>query len=180
MQIGVADPPGGAKRLARTTRFGFRYQYLAGGVNTGNGWSTWNEDGHFVTFYIEESIKQKITPVFSYYMLQQSRPGGSDEKDTILKNLKNKQTMTDFYQDLKLFFRRAGAFNKKVVLHVEPDLWGYTQQASNNNDAKSVAVEVASTGIEELKGMPNNLVGFAQAIMVLRDKGLRTWTSPIT
>ena len=28
--------------------FGFRYQYLAGGVNTGSGWSTWNPNGSFV------------------------------------------------------------------------------------------------------------------------------------
>ena len=37
--------------------------------------------------------------------------------------------MTAYYNDLKLFFQKAGAFpGKKVVLHVEPDLWGYMQQ----------------------------------------------------
>src|SRR5438270_8342151 len=40
LQIGVSDDPGGAAALRRVARFGFRYQYLAGGVNTGTGWST--------------------------------------------------------------------------------------------------------------------------------------------
>ena len=39
-EIGVADSPGGAAALRATAPFLFRYQYLAGGVNTGSGWST--------------------------------------------------------------------------------------------------------------------------------------------
>ncbi len=37
LQIGLADAPGGAAALRRSAPFGFRYQYLAGGVNTGSG-----------------------------------------------------------------------------------------------------------------------------------------------
>jgi hypothetical protein len=47
LQIGMADSPGGAAALRRAAPFGFRYQYLAGGVNTGNGWATWNPNGTF-------------------------------------------------------------------------------------------------------------------------------------
>jgi hypothetical protein len=169
LEIGLASPPGDAPRIART-RLGFRYQYLAGGANTGNGWATWNEDGRFVTFYVEESIEEKVTPVFTYYMLQQSRPGGSNERDTILTNLKDRQTMTSLYDDLKLFFRRAGAFDKTVVLHVEPDLWGYVQQAADRNDAASIPAEVGSTSVDELNGLPNDVSGFARAIVRLRNR----------
>ena len=60
--------------------FEFRYQYLAGGVNTGNGWSTWNTNGQFVTWYVEDSADHGIAPVFPYYMLLQSNPAsGGDE-----------------------------------------------------------------------------------------------------
>src|SRR5215472_8379822 len=38
-ELGLADAPGGATALERIAPFGFRYQYLAGGVNTGQGWS---------------------------------------------------------------------------------------------------------------------------------------------
>ena len=42
LQLGMSDGLGGAGDMANV---GFRYQYLAGGVNTGDGWTTWNPDG---------------------------------------------------------------------------------------------------------------------------------------
>jgi hypothetical protein len=35
LQLGLADAPGGAAALHRSVPLAFRYQYLAGGVNTG-------------------------------------------------------------------------------------------------------------------------------------------------
>src|SRR5262249_57908147 len=86
LQLGMADSPGGAAALRATAPFGFRYQYLAGGANTGNGWSTWNPNGTFVTRYVAESRKAHVIPVFSYYMLLQSKPAGGDEMHADLPN----------------------------------------------------------------------------------------------
>ena len=72
VELGMADAPGGAAAMKATAPFGFRYQYLAGGVNTGNGWATWNPNGAFATFYIEDSVANGIIPVFTYYKLLQS------------------------------------------------------------------------------------------------------------
>src|SRR5262245_14678525 len=69
--LGRTDGPGGATAMARVAPFGFRYQYLAGGVNTGNGWATWNANGDFVTYYIADSRAAGIIPVFSYYQMVQ-------------------------------------------------------------------------------------------------------------
>jgi len=41
----MSDSPGGAAAMRQTTSFAFRSQYLAGGVNTGSGWATWNANG---------------------------------------------------------------------------------------------------------------------------------------
>src|SRR5262249_62208209 len=94
LQLGMADSPGGAAALRATAPFGFRYQYLAGGANTGSGWATWNPDGSFVTLYIQDSAANQITPVFSYYMLLQSNgPCGScGEKDKDLAHLADTPT----------------------------------------------------------------------------------------
>ena len=157
--------------MHHTTRFGFRYQYLAGGVNTGKGWATWNENGSFVTRYIQESVARKMIPVFPYYMLLQSNPTGGDEAKTDLAHVNSVTVMRAYYADLKLFFQRAhAATSKPVVLHVEPDFWGYAEQASKNDSAATVPAAVASTGLSELAGLPNTVAGFAQAIVVLRDK----------
>jgi hypothetical protein len=167
----MASSPGDAGAMRRTAPFGFRYQYLAGGVNTGKGWATWNENGTFVDRYIRESVGKKMIPVFSYYMLLQSNPAGNNEAKTDLAHVASIDVMKDYYADLELFFRHArAATSKPVVLHVEPDFWGYAEQASKNDDASTVPAAVASTGLPELAGFPNTVAGFAQAIVALRDK----------
>src|SRR5476651_1907741 len=63
LQIGLTDSPGGAAALRASAPFGFRYQYLAGGVNTGQGWSTWNPDGSFASMYVQDSWSHGVLPV---------------------------------------------------------------------------------------------------------------------
>jgi hypothetical protein len=163
LQIGMADPPGDAATLRKAAPFGFRYQYLAGGVNTGHGWATWNPAGSFVTRYDDESWAAGMIPVFSYYQLLQSRPavpGG--ELQTDLAHLDDPATMAAYWRDVRLFFERARG-SKPVVLHVEPDLWGYIEQASRADDAATVPAVVPD-------GLPQNAAGFAQELVRLRDR----------
>lgn len=171
LQLGSADSPGGAAALKSVAPFGYRYQYLAGGANTGNGWANWNTNGAFVTYYIDDSIKNGQTPVFTYYMIFQSAPGATGgEGNAVIANLSNTATMTAYYNDLKLFFQRAGAFpTTRTVLHVEPDMWGFMQQRATNDNAATVPVKVASTGLADLVGLPDNGAGLAQAIIKLRN-----------
>ena len=129
----AARPP-----CARPAPFGFRYQYLAGGVNTGQGWSTWNPNGSFVTRYDQESWRSGEIPVFSYYQLLQSKPGGGDEAQADLANLRNSETMAAYWQDVRLLLQRAHG-KKTVVAQVEPDLWGYLEQANVVSLAASFA-----------------------------------------
>jgi hypothetical protein len=170
IEIGMGDSPGGAAAMKATAPFAFRYQYLAGGANTGSGWSTWNSNGDFARFYIQDSMSNGIIPVFTYYMMLQSAPGGGSESNATFTNANNTATMTAYYNDLKLFFQKAAAFpSQKVVLHVEPDFWGYMEQRASGDDAKTVPVKVSETGLPELAGLPSNMSGYARAIVKLRD-----------
>jgi hypothetical protein len=172
LQLGMGSGPGDASTMKATAPFGLRSQYLAGGVNTGNGWATWNPNGAFVTSYAQESIDQGMKSVFDYYMLLQSLPAsGADEGAKVSSNLNNASTMNFYYADLKLFFTRAAAFPVgSVVLHMEPDLWGFLQQRSQSDDGATVAAKVAGSGMVDLAGLPDNAAGFAQAILRLRDR----------
>jgi hypothetical protein len=138
LQIGLSDDPGDASALRKTAPFGFRYQYLAGGANTGNGWATWNPDGTFASMYVHDSWAHNTVPVLSYYMLLQSKPGGGDEAHADLGNLQNADTMAAYWRDVQLLFTRVRG-SKPVVVHVEPDLWGYLEQANATALAASFA-----------------------------------------
>ena len=140
LQLGLADSPGGAAALRKAAPFGFRYQYLAGGVNTGQGWSTWNPDGSFASMYVADSWSHGEIPVLTYYMLLQSRPGGGDEAHADLTNLQNAATMSAYWNDVRLLFARVKG-SKSVVVHVEPDLWGYLEQANAVSLASAFAQE---------------------------------------
>ncbi len=170
LQLGVSDSPGGAAAVKNVAPFGFRYQYLAGGVNTGGGWANWNSNGDFVTYYVQDSVANAITPVFTYYMIRQSSPGnGQGESDGVYNNLQNTSTMAAYWNDMKLFFQRAAGSNS-VVFHVEPDLWGYVQQRASNDNGATVSAKIAGSGMTELAGLPDNMAGFAQAVVRLRNQ----------
>ena len=149
--LGVTDSPGDASHLAAQAHVDARYQYLSGGVSTGHGWSTWNPNGTFASMYVRESIAAHQIPVFSYYQLLQSSPAaGSSEQQKDLSNLRNPATMRAYWADYQLLLRRvaAAAGHHLAIIHVEPDLWGYLEQAH--------AVALAR--------------GFAHKLIALRDR----------
>jgi hypothetical protein len=137
LQIGLTDD-GSAAALRRRVRVGFRYTYLAGGVNTGRGWATWRPNGGFASAYVRDSWARGIVPVLTYYMLLQSNPKGGDEAQTDLAHLRDPQLMQTYWSDVQLMFQRIHG-TKPVVVHVEPDLWGYLEQASATDLASQFA-----------------------------------------
>ncbi|HTU86202.1 MAG TPA: hypothetical protein VMF57_11555 [Solirubrobacteraceae bacterium] len=142
LALGAADSPGDAQTLRGQAGVDMRYQYLSGGVNTGHGWSTWNPDGSFVSMYVRESFAAHMTPVFTYYQLLQSSPSvGSSEEARDLSNLRDPATMRAYWADYELLLRRVAqsAGSRMVVIHVEPDLWGYLEQAHATGLARAFA-----------------------------------------
>lgn len=173
LQLGLRDPEHGASALRRSVPARYRYHYLSGGANTGRGWSTWADGGgSFVPGYVQDSLRNGFVPVFSLYQLQESLPGrdATQEPDRVRINLNDPQAMRAWFADLRLFFTRAAAFgDSPIVLHVEPDLWGYAQRDAPGDDLGRVPAQVAATAIPELAGLPDSVAGLAQAVVRLRD-----------
>jgi hypothetical protein len=144
-------------------------------VNTSSNWKDWNKDGELTSNYVRASRRAGVTPVLTYYQLLQSKgpPARGGEQGQDLANLDDKALMKGYYADLELALRRAheASRGRLVVLHVEPDLWGYVEQrAGRTDDPGSVPAAVASTGLAALAGLPDTAAGFAQAVVRLRDR----------
>lgn len=181
--FGVMSPPGTVSALddmrsRNGAAFAFRYQYLTGGVNTGSGWETWQQPvGQFATSYMQESDQHGYLPAFVFYEIcpsNGSHPsdycgGHNVEQDTA--NIDNASVMYAYFGNWVLMLQKIRAFGKPVLVIVEPDLWGFLQNAAGGSDnAASVPASVASSGFADAAGFPNNGQGFAWALLHMRDK----------
>ena len=79
--------------------------------------------------YVQDSWAHNEIPVLSYYVMLQSGQSLGDEAATDLGHMRDPQLMETYWQNVTLLFQRV-AGKKTVVVHVEPDLWGYLEQAN--------------------------------------------------
>ena len=163
------DPPDLEWMTASGVPWAARYTYLAGGVNTGKGWATWSPvAGAYATDYAERSRAAGYTPVFSYYQLQQSTPGhGPTERERDYSNLADATTMRAYYEDFRLLMRSLSGVRIAIV-HVEPDLWAYLEQA--RPDARQLPAAVRGSGDPDVARRADTAAGFAQALLDIRDR----------
>ena len=180
LHFGLANGPGTEFNwmVATGIPWHYRYQYLAGGINTGGvagdpcganaGWQTWNSPaGQFVTDYITASVAQKAIPVFTYYEIVQSNPSPGSESAELTK-ISTVCTMQAYWADFTALMQKVGASGAQVVVHVEPDFWGFMEH--QNPDPTLLPAVVASSGNADLAGLPNTVAGMGLAFLRLRDK----------
>ena len=144
-----------------------RYQYLAGGVNTGNGWANWNSPpGQYALNFIDDARASHTIPGFIYYQILQSAPHYNE-----FANLNDPATMRAYYDDFKLLMQKAAQRPGPLFVDLEPDLTGFMQQNPSNtaDDAALQPTSVAASGQPDVAGYPNTFRGFYQALAHIRD-----------
>src|SRR5205085_171244 len=77
----------------------FSYQYLAGGVNTGQGWETWNPNGTFALAYAQGAAQHGYTPMFPYYelLLSNGPCGNCGENQKNVSHLNTPELMNAYF-----------------------------------------------------------------------------------
>src|SRR5258708_4297091 len=76
--------------------------------------------------------------------------------------------MNAYYSSFKTLMSKAGTFGQQVVVHIEPDFWGY-MQGRTSGDASTVSASVAGSGFADVAGYANTVQGFGQALLHIRD-----------
>ncbi len=170
----------------------YAYTYLAGGVNTGSGWETWNTSGQYPLWYAQSATSHHYIPFFPYYDLLQSNGacGGCGESQRDLSNVNNAGLMASYFQNFALLMKRLGSgtydgiagFGKTAIVQIEPDFTGgYAMQAVLNNglcygyctgqgnNPAFLKASVASSGDADVAAYPNTFQGFNWALLHLRD-----------
>jgi len=169
----------------------YAYQYLTGGVNTGHGWETWKSEGRFPLYYALGAASHHYIPVFSYYNLQMSIGLCTycSESHRSLANLNDAHVMNAYFHDFALLMQRLGpgaysgvrGFGKTAIVHVEPGLSGYAEQAvldnhqcygyctGQGNNPALLAATVSRSGYKPVNTYANTYQGFSLALTHLRD-----------
>jgi hypothetical protein len=151
-----------------------RYTYLAGGVHTNRGWSTWSEPdrpGEYVARYVRASQEAGYLPILTYYQLLHSTPSnGYTDAERLVGALKNPPTMYYYFADFELLMRTLARVGGSAIVHVEPDLWGYLQRHARGRGADVVKAAVASSGYPGVADLDDTAVGFARALIRIRDE----------
>ena len=140
-------------------KYAAAYKYLSGGIN--NGWQTWGSN--FVGNFVSSARASSLLPIFTYYMIVGSPPNPNDGQPQT--DLNTPSTMAGYFADFTTLMKQLAAVGGTVVVHVEPDMWGYLEPGGLNQ-----SVSVASSSNSDLTSLPNTVTGLQRAYVLLRNK----------
>ena len=90
--------------------------------------------------------------------------------EACVANIKVPETMRGYFTNVKRIFQQVAEIAPyPVVVHFEPDEWTH-MLLSGGMDPEKVDIKVGSCGLEDLVGLPDNELGYARALKLLRDR----------
>ncbi|HVH44276.1 MAG TPA: hypothetical protein VM925_18115 [Labilithrix sp.] len=133
------------------------YMYLSGLPGEG-GWTDWNSpSGQYVTMHVNAAKSRGVVPMFTLYQAAAWGEGN-------LGAFNDSNFMTKYWRGVRTMFQRLAEGNVPAIVHIEPDLWGYTQQ--KGDDPAKVPMKVGAL-VPECTDLPANVAGFGKCIVRL-------------
>ena len=179
--------------IATQAAWDVRYLYISGGYFDGNTpcascatsctaqsksckngaggcpwWGCYQYDqdppGDYARAFIAAAKAKNQLPMFTYYEFLQGSQAtegpGQVAKTTDLT------FMTKYFNDWRFLLQQVG--NEKVILHVEPDLWGYAQ-AFNANPA-AISAKVKAANATDCGTQADDFTGFGKCLVAMARK----------
>lgn len=179
-----------ADSTASAAPFDVRYLYLAGGVPSSTSactttkcdsscstwwWGCWQDikmaPGEYVKTHIskaEAAVWNKVSrpqiPAITYY--EQLKTAGTPEGAAQVAKLNDSVVLTRYLNDWRFLLKTID--KKTVILHVEPDLWGFIRKV--NSDPLKVPTQVRVAAAAECGGLGNHARGFARCMLIMARK----------
>ena len=137
------------------------YHYMVG-LSTEGGWPTWNQNPDYVGKRIAEAKAHDQIPMITYYAM-------AAHGDRNLSVLTDAAYMTTYFKDFLQMLDSVKAAGSPVVVHDEPDFWGYMLQepTRTKSDPLVTKVLVSKSGAPECAGEPDTIVGLARCKLKL-------------
>lgn len=173
--ISVEAPPEWMVEVeAQGAHFTSNAMYISGSAKEG---SVGDDQYYFKYHALENHIlaAQKANQVawMTYYVLAQSAPAlyKPNPSAAARTNAKVPGTMRSYWEIYKRCLQICAQHpDVPMVMHIEPDPWGDLLQSCKCDVTATGIVMVGGSGMPELAGMPDSMVGWADAFRLLRDK----------
>ncbi|MBN1773543.1 MAG: hypothetical protein JXB32_19935, partial [Deltaproteobacteria bacterium] len=171
--------------------FDLRYRYLAGAVPTDgpcvscatgctvNGsscansvgcewWGCWQWDalapGRYVADFVQATHDAGAIPMITYYVW--FAVAGYVEGGAEVAALTDAGRLRGYLLDFRFLCDvLAETPAIPVLVHLEPDLWGYGHQV--NDDPGAIPAAVSGTGVAECAGLPDTFAGFGRCLVAI-------------
>ncbi len=176
-----------ADETATATPFELRYIYLSGGFPDGSApcsrcdsgcstagtscantagcawWGCWQYDqdppGVYARDFVANAESDGQIPMFTWYEILQAS-GASEGRGEV--NAANDATfMQRYYANYRFLLEQIG--QSVAIVHLEPDFWGYVEQA--NDDPTKVPAAVASANAVDCGDLPNDATGLGRCLV---------------
>nr|HEX4314979.1 hypothetical protein [Kofleriaceae bacterium] len=165
---------------AAAAPYDVRYIYLSGGLFAGDTpctacdgscssswWGCYNTPpGQYVTYFLQSaaSASPAQVPMLTYYEILQTAQasiGGFQEGTAeVTQAATDVGIMTRYYNDWRFLLQHIG--QARVMLHVEPDFWGYVRQAG---DPTKLAAAVGAANPTDCGALPSTIAGMGQCMI---------------
>ena len=155
--IGLGNDFDGSATQTHTYALGqkldIHYMYLSG-----LDWPEWDlPAGSYVTLQANAARAKGIVPMFTLY---QSAAYGENN----LGAFNTTEFMTKYWRGVRVMLQKLAAFGDPAIVHVEPDLWGYTQKKSAL--PSGVPMKVGAL-VPECANLPSDVSGMARCVIRL-------------
>jgi hypothetical protein len=173
--------------------FDFRYIYIAGGLfdsssvcsscatnctsngvscaNSGPGcawWGCWQSDqqapGQYARDFFTKVEGDNQIPMITYDVLLEAS-GVQEGTAEATQAATSVSFMTRYFADWRLLLQSIG--NATAFLHIEPDFWGYAEQASSDPHAGAA---VATANPTDCATQPNSIAGMGNCMIAMTRK----------
>lgn len=136
-------------------------------------WST--HAGTPLKQFVLEAHRRGLLPYAYFYLLRSlGAPNKTEDADVtqIREALVNPTLMRTYWEDVRRYLQAVGSDRVPVAIGVEQSVWALLEQqlGFTGENPQTVPAVVGSSGLPELRGLDDDLLGFAQAWDVLRTR----------
>jgi hypothetical protein len=158
-----SETPGQDWQVNSGVPWNYVYQYITYDWYV-NGWG-----GNFVGRFVNQAWSKGYVPLISVYMILGLPPTCGESAACYASKLQNATAVSTYLAALQEAARQAQG-TQPVILHLEPDFYGFMQQLSNSDD-RPPGVQPDDPGSYpvalNVAGYPNTLAGFGQRMVDL-------------